>query len=127
MSASLPRWLRFAIVGCVNAGIDLAVFALLLYAFGWSPVAAHTAGFAAAVGNSYVLNKLWTFEDRDWSRRAIGRGLRFLVVSLGGWLVGAIVIVILVPAMPALAAKVLAIGATFAWNYTLSRLWVFTG
>jgi putative flippase GtrA len=125
MNAVLPRWLRFALVGCVSTAIDLGVFALMLYVFGWSPLAAHTAGFAVAVANSYLLNKLWTFEDRDWSRRAIGRGLRFLLVAIGGWLVGALVILLLVPAIPALAAKIVAIGATFVWNYTLSRLWVF--
>jgi putative flippase GtrA len=126
MNLAIPRWLRFAIVGGVNAAIDLGIFVVLLYAFGWSPIAAHTAGFLAAVINSYVMNKLWTFQDRDWSRRAIWRGLRFFAVAFGGWLVGAAVIALAVPAFPALVAKLLAIGATFVWNYTLSRLWVFT-
>jgi putative flippase GtrA len=121
----LPRWMRFGVIGCLNASIDLAVFAILLYAFGWSPIAAHTAGFCVAVINSYVMNKIWTFEDADWSRQAIWRALRFLLVAFGGWLVGAIVIAILVPTIPALAAKLVAIVATFVWNYTLSRLWVF--
>jgi putative flippase GtrA len=126
MIATLPRWLRFGIVGCINAGIDLGIFVVLHYAFAWSPVAAHTAGFIVAVINSYVMNKLWTFQDPDWSRRAIWRGLRFFAVAFGGWLIGAGLIAILVPAIPALAAKLVAIGATFVWNYTLSRLWVFT-
>lgn len=124
-SPKIPRWMRFAVVGSINATIDLAVFAALLYVVGWSPIAAHTAGFCAAVVNSYILNKIWTFEDGDWSRQALWRGLRFLLVALGGWLVGAIVIAILVPTIPALAAKLVAIFATFVWNYTLSRLWVF--
>ncbi len=126
MIAAIPRWLRFGLVGCVNAAIDLGIFVVLLYAFSWSPIAAHTAGFLAAVVNSYVMNKLWTFQDKDWSRRAIGRALRFFAVAFGGWLVGAAVIALAVPAIPALAAKLLAIFATFVWNYTLSRLWVFT-
>jgi putative flippase GtrA len=127
MIAAIPRWLRFGLVGCVNAAIDLGIFVILHYALGWSPIAAHTAGFLAAVVNSYVMNKLWTFQDKDWSRRAIWRGLRFFAVAFGGWLVGAAVIALAVPAIPALAAKLLAIAATFVWNYTLSRLWVFNG
>ncbi len=125
MIHAMPRWLRFALVGCVNAGIDLGIFVVLHYVFAWTPLSAHVAGFSVAVVNSYVMNKLWTFEDRDWSTLAAMAALRFFGVAVGGLFVGAAVIALLVPPLPAIAAKLIAIGATFAWNYTLSKLWVF--
>lgn len=124
---ALPRWLRFGLVGIVNAGIDFGLFVLLHHGFDMAPLLAHAIGFAFAACNSYVMNKLWTFGDRDWSAKAASGAARFFAVALGGLLVGAAVIWILTPPLPAIVSKALAIGATFVWNYQLSRLFVFRG
>lgn len=124
-SLTLPPWLRFAVVGLINMAVDLAVFSLAYYVWGTHVLAAHALGFTVAVGNSYVLNKLWTFGERGWSRDAVGGAVRFFAVAVGGLLIGSGVILALDPFMPALAAKIGAIGVTFVWNYTLSRRFVF--
>ncbi|HET8602858.1 MAG TPA: glycosyltransferase [Marmoricola sp.] len=62
------RLSRFAAVGATNAGIDLAVFNLLLLLDPTrSPallVAYNTCAVIAAIANSYVWNSRWTFRDR---------------------------------------------------------------
>jgi len=59
---------RFATVGVMNAGVDLAVFNLLLF-LGPSPspallVVYNTCAVIAALANSYIWNRHWTFRER---------------------------------------------------------------
>ena len=69
---------RFAVVGAMNAGVDLAVFNLLLFLFpDPSPtmlVVYNTCAVVAALTNSYLWNRHWTFRERR--PRAPGRPWR---------------------------------------------------
>ncbi len=122
-SQRLRRLVRFAIVGVANTAIDFAVFAGLFYLLHWPLLAAHTAGFAVAVVNSYVCNKTWTFGDRRPSR--IVDGARFLLVAVCGLATGSVVIAVAAQVMPPLAAKACAVAATFVVNYWASARYVF--
>ncbi len=64
---------RFALVGVVNTGLDVGVFAILFYGFGWALLLANAASFIIAVANSYALNKAWTFKDTSRGRAAVRR------------------------------------------------------
>ncbi len=121
----LPPWMRFGLVGLVNSGIDFGLFVVLHNSVGLDPVIAHAIGFSCAAANSFVVNKLWTFEDRDWSRGAASGALKFFAVAIGGLLIGAALIWLLTPPLPAIISKALAIALTFLWNYQLSRRFVF--
>ncbi len=114
---------RFGVVGVVNTAIDFSAFAALYHLLHWPLLAANAAGFALAVVNSYAMNKTWTFRDETPS--TLGHGARFFVVAVAGLAVGSAVIAAAAQAMPALAAKACAIGATFAWNYWASSRFVF--
>lgn len=122
---ALPRVVRFGAVGVVNTAIDFTTFAALYHLLHWPLLAANAVGFALAVANSYTMNKAWTFRDK--TRPSLGDGARFFVVALAGLAIGSAVIVAAAQLMPALAAKVCAIGATFAWNYWASARFVFVG
>ena len=119
------RGTRFALVGALNTGIDIGVFTLAFYSFGWPLLMANAAGFAIGVGNSYVLNKFWTFGDRSTGREALRRGLAFLATSLIGLALGSLSIWLLAMAMPAILAKIATVGVTFVWNYWASSRFVF--
>jgi len=79
---------RFAVVGALNAGVDLAVYnVLLLLDPSPSPpalVAYNTCAVLAALANSYLWNSRWTFRERR--RRAPERRWRerFLFTVQGG-------------------------------------------
>ncbi len=79
---------RFAIVGIINTTVDLTVLnaLILVTSRGRNGVlysVFKTVSFAAAVGNSYLLNSRWTFSQpvSETSSRQAGR---FLSVSLLG-------------------------------------------
>ena len=116
---------RFAVVGAANTVVDVGLFAYLFYILEWPLLAANAGGFSVAVALSYWLNKSWTFADPSRGRRAWRRGLAFVAVAVGGLAIGSLVIWLAVAWVPPLLAKFLSIGATFIWNFTVSRRWVF--
>ena len=121
----LAQATRFALVGVANTAVDLTLFAVLFYALGWPLLVANAGGFLIAVLVSYVLNKTWTFADNSRGSESVRRGVAFGAVAIVGLGVGSAVIWVAALFIPTIAAKLTAIGATFLWNFTASRRWVF--
>lgn len=119
--------LRFALVGGVNTLIDIGIFAVLFFGYHWPLLAAHATGFTVAVMNSYLMNKAWSFRDRRGGRDAWRRAGLFYLVALGGLALSSAVISLAALVMHSLLAKFLAAGASFLWNYLLSKRVVFSG
>jgi putative flippase GtrA len=116
---------RFAMVGAVNTLVDVGLFAIFFYVLAWPLLLANAGGFTVAVCLSYVLNKTWTFADRSRGRQAIRRGFAFAAVALGGLAIGSLAIWLAAFALSPILAKLASVGATFLWNFTVSRRWVF--
>lgn len=116
-------FIRFCIVGIINTLIDFGLFAALLYGAGWGPLAAHIPAFCAAVANSFIMNKVWTFGDKNAATGA--QFGRFAAVAGMGLLISSAIVAGGSHVMPVLAAKGLAIAATLMWNYAGSSLFVF--
>ena len=117
--------LRFALVGCANTTVDYAVFNALFYLAGWPLLLANLAGFVLAATVSFVLNRNWTFaHSKDASGQA-GQVLRHLITASAGLAWASLAIWLAALVLPAYLAKVVAIAVTFAWNFTVSRLWVW--
>ncbi|PKL79959.1 MAG: GtrA family protein [Candidatus Melainabacteria bacterium HGW-Melainabacteria-1] len=124
-------FLRYALVGASGTLVDL----LTLYALTeWSGINPKTSlwfslfvsiAFLAAVIHNYVLNRLWTFKSRDQNVKA--QFTRFLVVSLGGFLLTQALMWLLVPVLGVwyLLAKGLTSLSVLIWNFGLNRLWTF--
>ena len=115
----------FAAVGVVNAAVDFAVFSFAYYYLGLPIVAANVMAWLVAVSGSYVMNSLTTFA------RESGRELRakayfaFMISQIGGLLANTTTVFIASYFMPVLLGKVLAIGASFLVNFSLSHFVVF--
>lgn len=116
---------RFATVGAINTLLDLALFSMFFYVLDWHLLAANAASFTVSAINSYFLNKIWTFADQSRGRQAVRQGVVFLCVATGGLAIGSLIIWLAAMVMPPILAKLSAIGGTFAWNFTVSRRWVF--
>jgi len=118
---------RFATVGCMNTAVDFAVFTLLKSVFNFNYLICQTAAYIAAIINSFILNKMWTFENQD---SPVGTHIQFAMfftissISLGISLLG---LKILVGHwdMNVYIAKVLVTILTQAVNYLGYRFWVF--
>jgi putative flippase GtrA len=131
MDALLPgrfaEFVRFALVGGLNTSVDFTVYVVLtrkIDFFGVHLVSAATVAFCCAVTVSYLLNSLWTFRRSvdDWRMRAP----RFVAVAIGGLLVNAGVLALLVHlGIHDIFAKLAASAASIAWNFPMHRKWTF--
>ncbi|MPZ40645.1 MAG: GtrA family protein [Rhizobiales bacterium] len=129
-----PAWLdralvlkaiSFALVGCVNATVDFAVFSLGHLYFGLPIIPANLISWCVAVTNSYVLNSMVTFAKESGRRLNVKSYLGFAATQVGGLIANTITVFALSFVMPVLFAKLLAIGASFVVDFTLSYLLVF--
>ena len=123
--AIMLKALSFGVVGVVNAAVDFAVFAFAYYYLGLPIVVANVMAWLVAVSGSYVMNSLTTFA------RESGRELRakayfaFMISQVGGLLANTTTVFVASYFMPVWLGKVLAIGASFLVNFSLSHFVVF--
>ena len=96
---------RFALVGGLNTGIDIAVITLLSWLFPakdlYHLLAYNTLACCVAAVNSFFLNKFWTFAERTpitWKQVS-----KFTVVAFGGMILNDIVLSLFSIALPQLA------------------------
>lgn len=126
ISGTDPRQVaKFAAVGAVNTVIDIAVFSVLVFTFGWGLIAANSLAFCVAVINSYALNALWTFRGAQTSRNPLTSLNLFVLVSLVGLAISNFMVWLFADALGAIGAKLVAVVASFVWNFTASRRFVF--
>jgi putative flippase GtrA len=131
------QFVRFAIIGVMNTGLDFGVLNLLIFATGvregLSLALLNSISFSVATANSYLWNKYWTFKDKDAVRVAeIGQFLTVSLIGLGinssiVYLISTFVdpILGLSPAMWVNASKVVATGIALFWNFLGYKFIVF--
>src|SRR3954465_10403208 len=123
--AIVLKAMSFALVGVVNSAVDFGVFALAYSYFDLPIVLANVLSWCVAVSGSYVMNSLTTFA------RESGRELRakayftFVLSQMAGLVANTITVLIASYFMPVLVGKLLAIGASFLVNFSLSHFVVF--
>ena len=123
--AIVLKAMSFAAVGLVNSAVDFGVFSFAYYYLELPIVTANVLAWAVAVSGSYIMNSLTTFA------RESGRELRakayftFLVSQVAGLVANTTTVFVASYFMPVLLGKVLAIGASFLVNFSLSHFVVF--
>jgi len=80
--AKYVQLIRFGIVGVINTGVDFAVFTLLNAAFGVEPLICQIVGYSAGIANSFVMNKLWTFESKKSNISTQFQLFKFVLINL---------------------------------------------
>jgi putative flippase GtrA len=127
----------FALIGVVNVAVDFTVFSIGYFGLKLPIIVANVLSWCIAVTGSYVMNSLITFAKES------GRQLRmkdygsFILSQFGGLIANtmtvfiasyAIALALHAPrdaALPVLLGKILAIGASFLVNFSLSHFVVF--
>ena len=117
--------LSFGLIGAINSVVDFSVFALAYYYFGTSIIVAQIAAWAIAVTGSYVMNSMITFAAESGQRLNVKSYLTFALAQVAGFLANTATVLLLSLFIPVWAAKLLAIGASFVVNFTLSHVVVF--
>lgn len=123
--ALLVKALSFGLVGLINSAIDFAVFSLAYFILGWPIVGANIAAWIVAVSGSYVMNSKITFAAESGRQLALKTYLGFAFAQLAGFAANTLTVLVASYFMPVLFGKLLAIGASFAVNFTLSHFVIF--
>ena len=136
------RFLKFATVGALGAGIDFAVMNLMTHSFGMKLVYGGTISFICAVISNFTLNRYWTYPDSR-SRHILHQLGMFFVVNAAGIGFRVPTLHFVEPFMASIfesaghlsysAAHFLAKNATLAfaiavvmiWNYFINRYWTY--
>ncbi len=128
--------LRFGLVGGLNTLVDLTILNSLLWLFPTTSTPTlltyNSLAYSLGAVNSFLLNKYWTFGQRQRTTRE--ELTRFALITLFGiawstlilWLASLVLHPILVnTTVWANASKVIAIAGTSLISYLGMRLWVF--
>jgi putative flippase GtrA len=118
---------KFAIVGLLNTAIDAGLFLILTRLAEIPTLLAGTLSFLAGNLNSFVMNKLWTFDDRARGMAAKWQYTRFAAVSLAVMGVHQACLLVLHDGLGMwdFGAKGAGIVLGFLLGFALNRLWVF--
>jgi putative flippase GtrA len=119
------KLLSFAVIGVVNSSVDLAVFSLAYFYFELPLVLSNIVAWSCAVTGSYVLNSLATFARESGRALDFRVFVTFVVSQVAGLVANTAVILIASYFVPVLIGKLLAIGASFVVNFSLSHFVVF--
>jgi putative flippase GtrA len=115
----------FAMVGVVNTFIDLGIFLTAYNVLKLPLIPANVLAWLVAVSCSYVMNSFITFAAESGRRlrwRAYGA---FVASGVAGVITNTTILVVASYWLPVLAAKLLAIVASFFVNFSLSHFVVF--
>lgn len=123
--ALLLKALSFAVVGLVNSAVDFGVFSFAYYYLALPIIAANVAAWFVAVTGSYVMNSLTTFARESGRELTLKAYVGFAVSQLAGLVANTATVLIASYFMPVLIGKLLAIGASFLVNFSLSHFVVF--
>jgi putative flippase GtrA len=115
---------KFCLVGSSGYIVNLAVYTVLLKAFGVHYIPAEICSFLVAVTNNYTWNRLWTF--RVERGHYAYQGMRFLVVSMLALGANLVVLQLYVDAgLDKVAAQAIAIVLVTPVNFVGNKLWSF--
>ena len=136
MSSDIWQFLRFCIVGSLNAIIDFGILNLLLWLYpttnAWKTLEYNSFAVLLAATNSFVWNKYWTFQRRN--PISFQEVYRFCVIAGGTTLMNDTLIFLLSRIFPGIIGssliganilKLAAIIGTMSISFFGMRLWVF--
>jgi putative flippase GtrA len=123
--AIVLKALSFAVVGVVNSAVDFGVFSFAYYYLEMPIIAANVLAWVVAVTGSYVMNSLTTFARESRRVLTLKAYTGFAASQIAGLVANTATVVIASYFIPVLIGKVLAIGASFLVNFTLSHFVVF--
>ena len=115
----------FALVGVVNATVDFGVFSFFYYFLGFPIIASNLISWLVAVSGSYVMNSMTTFAAESGRKLRFKSYASFLLAQVAGLIANTTTVIVASVFIPVLVGKLLAIGASFLVNFSLSHFVVF--
>ena len=115
----------FAGVGVINSLVDFGIFLAAFYLLKLPLIPANVLAWLVAVSGSYVMNSYVTFAAESGRELRWRAYLTFVASGIAGVITNTTVLVIASYWVPVVLAKLLAIGASFLVNFSLSHFVVF--
>jgi len=124
-SPNLHEFIRFAVVGAAQNGLNLCVFALAV-AGGVPYLLASVLAAVIALSFSFALNRRWTFPGR--TDQTTSRAIRFVAIWVTIVLLALPVLAILVEVvhLPRVLAQAVVILIGAPASYAAQRRWTFS-
>ncbi|MGE0565177.1 MAG: GtrA family protein [Pseudolabrys sp.] len=123
--AFMVKAASFGMIGAFNASVDFAVFSFAYLWLALPIVPANLMSWSVAVTCSYVLNSMITFAAESGRKLAVRTYRNFVVAQVAGLVANTATVLAASYFMPVLYGKVLAVGASFIVNFSLSNFVVF--
>lgn len=124
--AICEQFIKFAIVGCSNAGVTLLVYDATVLVFGAQYyMMGQTIGYLAGIGNSFFLNSHFVFckkSDKKFNAFLKMCGCYGITYFIQ---IGLLYLFVETLKVPALIGPVFAIIITTPINFLLNKLWTF--
>ncbi len=120
------QFLKFAIVGVINTLVNLIVLYLLTEFFGIYYMVSAVFAFLVAVTNSFILNKIWTFNE-NISENIFNRYIKFFAVSTFALLINLMILYLFTEFLRIyyMASQIIAIALSLWINFFFNKLWTF--
>ncbi len=93
--------------------------------FGLWPVASNVLSYTAGVANSFVLNRTWTFTDREYRDGIAYQLPAFMLSNFCGLLLSTMIIWLALVWFKPVPAKFISVLFTLFWNYWFANNLVF--
>lgn len=119
------QFIRFCLVGTFNAILYYSIYLFLNRIFSLYYLLANFVGAFISITSSFILNKNWTFRNKD--NRAAKQYIKFWIMALCGLGFNEIILFLLVKyfGIYDLLAMAFAIAIVLFWNFTVGKHWVF--
>lgn len=117
--------ISFGLVGGINFLVDLAVFFAAMAWVTESRIVANLIAWLVAMTGSYVMNTFTTFAAESGRKLSLHDYWRFAASGVLGMIANTATMLIVNSFAPLWVAKVVAIGASFVVNFSLSHFFIF--
>jgi putative flippase GtrA len=121
----MKKFIKFCFVGISNTAVTFCTFYILSEIFALNYLFSSFIGYVLGVVNSFILNKTWTFHDKN--SRFILQFIRFSIVNTISLGINLTIMYVCVEKffISSIMAQVIATGFTTIVNYLGSRALVF--
>jgi len=122
----ISQIIKFSLVGIINTLLDAGIYFILTdwLGFGALPILAKGIAYSIGMGNSFILNRFWTFDSAVINGSAVGIFVLSQIAALG-INAGTMALGLDLLQLPELVALVFATVVTFSWNFVINKWVVF--
>ena len=119
-------FLKYCVVGVSGTAVDVGALYIFIEYFNLPLLTATTLAFLLAVVNNFILNKIWTFENKSKNYKKLF--IKFLIVSLVGLILtnASMYTLVEIAGIWYIYSKLITSGIVLTWNFLGNKFWTFS-